>query len=157
DAALHTLQLQMALLEAGISLKDASPYNIQFRDGRPVFIDLSSIEQPARLDVWFALGQFAQMFTFPLLLARYHGWDLRSYFLASINGRDIEQVARSLGRLQRWLPRNLLDVTVPLLLHRKANNASGDNRQVLDTPNKNPKAQLLNLRRLSRKIQKLAA
>src|SRR5260221_12129396 len=58
DAALLTLELQIELTGQGFALKDATAYNIQFRDGRPVFIDLSSIERPQRLDVWFALGQF---------------------------------------------------------------------------------------------------
>src|SRR4029077_14233199 len=68
DAGIHTIDLQLRLLQSGHSLKDATAYNVQFRNGRPVFIDLSSIERPARLDIWIALGQFHQMFTFPLLL-----------------------------------------------------------------------------------------
>ena len=156
DAALHTLKLQETLVQSGYSLKDATAYNIQFVGGRPVFIDLSSIEQPARLDVWFALGQFAQMFTFPLLLAYYHGWDFRSYFLGNINGRDIEQVARSFGRFEQWLPRSLFDVALPLIFHRKAEGKSTDGRAALQKPNKNPQAQLLNLHRLGGKIRKLA-
>src|SRR2546430_6770817 len=57
-AATCTIDVQLALLEQGCSLKDATAYNIQFVDGRPKFIDISSIERPARLDMWFALGQF---------------------------------------------------------------------------------------------------
>src|SRR5262245_9991844 len=68
DAGMHTLDLQLRLLETGHALKDATAYNIQFARGRPVFIDLSSIERPARLDIWVALGQFQQMFTYPLML-----------------------------------------------------------------------------------------
>src|ERR1041385_7343638 len=44
DAALATLTAQKAALEHGMSLKDASAYNIQFRDGRPVLIDTLSFE-----------------------------------------------------------------------------------------------------------------
>ena len=72
--------------------------NIQFVGGRPKFIDLASIERPRRLDLWFALGQFQRMFLFPLLLCRYRGWDLRSYFLANLGGCGVEQVARAFGR-----------------------------------------------------------
>lgn len=157
DAALHTLAVQERLLEAGCALKDASAYNIQFVAGRPTFIDVASVERPARLDVWFALGQFAQMFTYPLLLFAHYGWDFRSYFLGSLNGRDVEQVARSLGRLGRWRPRGLLDVGLPLLLHRRANASPGNEREVLEKPNKNTGPQLVNLRRLRAKLGKLAA
>ena len=98
DAATHTLELQARLLGAGFSLKDATAYNIQFVDGRPIFIDLPSIERPTRLDVWFGLGQFSQMFLFPLLLATRKGWDLRSYFL----GRSKRPRPRTGCAIIRW-------------------------------------------------------
>src|SRR5438093_1196261 len=66
DAGLATLEVQDRALDAQASLKDATAFNVQFVAGRPVFIDLGSFERPARLDVWFALGQFNQMFVFPL-------------------------------------------------------------------------------------------
>src|SRR5262249_16453451 len=135
DAALLTLELQRELLAAGLSLKDATAYNVQFRGSHPVFLDLASVERPARLDVWFALGQFAQMFTFPLLLFRHYGWDFRSYFLGSIGGRDVSQVARSLGRLGRWRPRALLDVGLPGLFHTRSMKKERADRGVLEKPN----------------------
>lgn len=156
DAALLTLRIQMTLLEAGLSLKDASAYNIQFVRGRPVFIDVASIERPARLDIWFAMAQFGQMFTFPLMLQRYHGFDLASYFLGRINGRSFEEVVRTLGRVQRWRPRALLDVTLPLLLNRRAQRSSTDRRHLLSRPCKSSSALRLNLQRLAKKIRKLA-
>jgi SAM-dependent methyltransferase len=61
------------------------------------------------------------MFLFPLLLHRYRGWDLRSYFLPSLDGRNLEQVRQSLGRRALWRPSLLLDVTLPLLLERREN------------------------------------
>src|SRR5262245_56589868 len=51
DAGRHTLVLQRMLVKAGWSLKDATAYNIQFVAGRPVFIDITSIERSQRLDV----------------------------------------------------------------------------------------------------------
>jgi hypothetical protein len=157
DAAICTLDLQMDVLRYGCSLKDATAYNVQFVGGRPVFIDVSSLEQPKRLDLWFALGQFAQMFLFPLLLCRYRGWDLRSYFLGSLQGRPIEEVAKAFGLLDRLHPRLLLDLTIPLWLHRGAEKRSQMQREVLERPSSDTRAQVLNLRRLRRKIVKLAA
>ena len=43
-AALLTLAIQKAALEKGMSLKDASAYNIQFDGVKPVFIDTLSFE-----------------------------------------------------------------------------------------------------------------
>jgi hypothetical protein len=68
DAALATLAIQELALAHGMSLKDASAYNIQFRDGRPVHIDTLSFEpyQPGR--PWVAYRQFCQQFLAPLAL-----------------------------------------------------------------------------------------
>jgi hypothetical protein len=38
DAALVTLQIQKMALKYGMCLKDASAYNIQFRNGKPILI-----------------------------------------------------------------------------------------------------------------------
>ena len=158
DAGLLTLDLQLRLLEQGCALKDGTAYNVQFDAGRPVFIDLASFEQPPRLDAWFALGQFHRMFTFPLLLLRHRGWDLRSYFLGAPDGRPERQVADAWGPVSRWHPRLLLDVTLPALMSerprpagsRKPDQAKADPRQM------DPTAQQVNLRRIRRKVAGLA-
>lgn len=169
-----TLELERRLVEHGFALKDASPFNVQFVRGRPVFIDVTSIERPARHDVWYALGQFGRMFTLPLMLARYRGWDLRSYFVGELGGRSLEQVAESVGVLARWRPAFLLDLTLPLVLgrmaeRRQARGAAGasPSRSTAQSPaaasaRANPSAasrgataQLANLRRLERKIARL--
>jgi len=156
DAGIRTLDVQLHLLERGCALKDATAYNIQFVRGEPTFIDLSSFERPQRLDVWFALGQFMQMFLYPLLLNRRRGWDLRSYFLASIGGRPIEDVARSFGWLERLRPSLLVDVTLPLWLHRWGEKGDRARREMLERRREDTKAQSLNLRRLRRKLAALA-
>ncbi len=157
DAGQRTLDLQLRLLEAKCALKDATAFNVQFAGPRPVFIDAGSFERPQRMDVWFALGQFMQMFLFPLLLCRYRAWDLASYFRANLNGRPIEAVARSFGRLGRLRPALLMDLTLPLWLHRWAEKRNRARREVLERRRENPKAQILNLQRLRRKIARLAS
>jgi len=159
DAADFTLKLQASLIEHGFALKDATAYNVQFERGRPVFLDWGSFERPRRLDVWYALGQFGRMFTIPLLLARYHGWDLRSYFLASLDGRRPEVAVDSFGSWGRWRPRVLLDVTLPALLTPKSAGPPGSPAPPVPVPDKpqgSPGAQYSNLNRLSRKVRKLA-
>jgi len=44
DAALLTLDAQLDALTDGWTLRDASAFNVQFRDGRPVLIDSLSFE-----------------------------------------------------------------------------------------------------------------
>lgn len=68
DAARTTLAVQRIALEHGMSLKDASAYNIQFLDGRAVLIDTLSFERYKPGQPWVAYRQFCQQFLAPLAL-----------------------------------------------------------------------------------------
>ncbi len=68
DAALATLAIQTKAMEHGMSLKDCSAYNIQFRKGQPVFIDTLSFERYFEGQTWVAYRQFCQHFLAPLAL-----------------------------------------------------------------------------------------
>lgn len=71
QAALHTLHVQQAAMQCGMTLKDATAYNIQFLGNRPVFIDHLSFEclQPGK--PWVAYRQFCEHFLAPLALMHY--------------------------------------------------------------------------------------
>ena len=68
DAALATLQIQKVAMQHGMTLKDCSAYNIQFRSGHPVLIDTLSFEQYREGQVWVPYRQFCQHFLSPLAL-----------------------------------------------------------------------------------------
>ncbi len=68
DAAILTLAIARRSLEFGMSLKDASAYNIQFHQGRPIFIDTLSFEKYEEGAPWVAYRQFCQHFLAPLAL-----------------------------------------------------------------------------------------
>jgi ribosomal protein L11 methylase PrmA len=68
DAALLTLELQLRALARGFTLRDASAYNVQFRAGRPVFIDTLSFEPHRDGTPWSAYKQFCEHFLLPLTL-----------------------------------------------------------------------------------------
>ena len=70
DAALLTLRVQAAALEAGFTLKDATAYNVQFRGGSPVLIDSLSFERVEDRP-WVAYRQFCEHFLAPLALMAY--------------------------------------------------------------------------------------
>ena len=67
-AALATLKIQKTALEYGMTLKDASAYNIQFYRGNPVLIDTLSFTIYRPGAPWAAYRQFCQHFLAPLLL-----------------------------------------------------------------------------------------
>src|SRR5262249_28644994 len=68
DAALLQLDLLTTALDEGFTLKDATPFNVQFLGTRPVFIDVSSFEPLEPGSPWVGYRQFCQMFLYPLLL-----------------------------------------------------------------------------------------
>jgi hypothetical protein len=68
DAALRTLELQERALARGFTLRDASAYNIQFVDGRPILIDTLSFEPRREGAPWEAYHQFCEHFLVPLAL-----------------------------------------------------------------------------------------
>ena len=68
DAALATLSIQRRALKVGMSLKDASAYNIQFVRGKPMLIDTLSFEVYKEGQPWVAYRQFCQHFLAPLAL-----------------------------------------------------------------------------------------
>jgi hypothetical protein len=80
DAAALTLDLEERLLTRGLSLKDATAYNVQFVRGRPVFIDLASIERPGASTSGLRSVGSTRCSFFPLFLCVHRGWDLRSLF-----------------------------------------------------------------------------
>lgn len=71
DAALLTLKIQKIALEHGMSLKDASSYNVQFLEGKPIFIDTLSFEKYTPGNPWVAYKQFCEHFLAPLAVYVY--------------------------------------------------------------------------------------
>jgi len=83
DAALATLEIHKRAFEYGMILKDASAYNIQFDNGRPVLIDTLSFEKYRDGEPWVAYSQFCRHFLAPLALMRYR--DIRVGQLLRVN------------------------------------------------------------------------
>ena len=73
QAALTTLRIEQTALEFGMSLKDASAFNVQFLKGRAVFIDTLSFQKYREGEPWAAYKQFCQHFLAPLALMNYKG------------------------------------------------------------------------------------
>lgn len=73
EAALLTLNIQEQAIKHGYSLKDATSFNIAFRDRGPVFLDVLSFEIYNEGKPWIAHGQFCRCFLFPLFITAYLG------------------------------------------------------------------------------------
>jgi len=101
DAALLTLAAQRRALHAGMCLKDASAYNVQFLDGRPILIDTLSFEGLIP-GPWKAYRQFCQHFLGPLALMSAVDVRLGRTLQSFIDGLPLRVVSRSLPR-RTWL------------------------------------------------------
>jgi ribosomal protein L11 methylase PrmA len=96
DAALTTLEIQMAALRHGMTLKDASAYNIQFHRGRPVLIDLLSFERYKDGKPWEAYRQFCQHFLAPLALMSYTDIRLNTLLKTYLDGVPLDLAGKLL-------------------------------------------------------------
>lgn len=109
DAALATLRVQRVAMEHGMSMRDASAYNVQFRNGRPILIDTLSFEAVPEGRPWIAYRQFCQHFLAPLALMSYRDIRLSQLLRDHIDGIPLDLATRLLP----WQAR----LRVPLLLH----------------------------------------
>ncbi|RME86740.1 MAG: SAM-dependent methyltransferase [Anaerolineae bacterium] len=98
DAARLTLTVQKSALRAGMSLKDASAYNVQFVHGRPMLIDTLSFEVYREGEPWVAYRQFCQHFLAPLALMAYRDVRLGQLLRIYIDGVPLDLASRLLPR-----------------------------------------------------------
>lgn len=102
DAALLTLDIQKRAMEHGMSLRDASAYNVQFREGRPLFIDTSSFEILREGRPWIAYRQFCQHFLAPLALMAHRDVRFGALSRLHIDGVPLDLASKSLPARTRY-------------------------------------------------------
>lgn len=113
DAALHTLEVLNISLRHDMILKDATPFNIQFVQGKPVHIDTLSFEKYDPALPWVAYRQFCECFLFPLYLEHYCGIEQRKFQTAWPDGISARLTARLLPWKSRLNAGALLHVHLP--------------------------------------------
>ncbi|MAF80282.1 SAM-dependent methyltransferase [bacterium] len=98
DAALLTLKIQKKALQSGMTLKDASAYNIQFLDGKPILIDTLSFEKYEEGAPWIGYRQFCEHFLAPLVLMSYKDVRLNTLMRIFIDGIPLKLASELLPR-----------------------------------------------------------
>jgi hypothetical protein len=96
DAALATLSIQKRALKVGMTLKDASAYNIQFVNGKATLIDTLSFEVYQEGKPWDAYRQFCQHFLAPLALMAHVDIRLGQLLRVYIDGIPLDLASRLL-------------------------------------------------------------
>jgi ribosomal protein L11 methylase PrmA len=116
DAALQTLRLQRTAMRFGMSLKDATAYNVQFERGRPVWIDTLSFE-PLRVGApWVAYRQFCEFFLAPLALMSRTDVRLHHLLRVFLDGVPVDTASKLLP----WRTRLSPGLGVHIHLHARA-------------------------------------
>jgi len=103
DAALALLHIQTRAFEYGMTLRDASAYNMQFVQGKPLLMDTLSFERYNPGAPWTAYRQFCQHFLAPLALMSSRNGSLGRLLSCYIDGIPLDIASALLpasGRLK---------------------------------------------------------
>lgn len=122
DAALLTLQIQKIAILHGMSLKDASAFNIQFVAGKPIFIDTLSFEKYEEGKPWVAYKQFVEHFLSPLAIMSYVDVRLNRLGNAFLDGVPVDLAAHMLPLKARLNPRLLFHIFAHASAKKKYSN-----------------------------------
>jgi hypothetical protein len=102
DAALLTLNIQRLAMDHGMTLKDATPFNVQFDNGKAIFIDTLSFDLYDEAKPWIAYRQFCECFLFPLYVHQYTQTGTHKISSAWPDGITASLTARLLPLRSRW-------------------------------------------------------
>jgi hypothetical protein len=127
DAALLTLRITKESIASGMILKDATPYNIQWQNGKLIFIDSLSFEKYDESKPWIAYRQFCENFLAPLLLMHYSKIELSPMLLAYPEGVPLNLASSMLP----WRTRLSLHIYLHIHLHAgMAKRKPGKSKQI---------------------------
>src|SRR3954471_11123887 len=146
DAAVLHLDLVDEAIAHGLTMKDASPYNVQWRGSRPVFADVGSFEVLRRSEPWVGYRQFCMLFLYPLMLQAYRGVDFQPWLRGSLEGIEPTDAASLLKGAGKG---TLTHVRLHARLERKYEHASRrEVRRELQSAGFKPQMVQANLRRM---------
>lgn len=149
DAALLTLDIQKRALKRGVTLKDATSFNVQFRGRNAIFIDTLSFETYSR-GPWNAYQQFCQHFLAPLALRQLVHPSLAGLTRTHMHGVPLD-LASALLPASSWIKPSLL---LHIHLHARAQRRYRDSTS--ETAQQElSKARTMNKAQLERLVQHL--
>ena len=121
-AALHQLDVHLEALNHGLTLSDASAYNVQFVNANPIFIDLLSFRQYEEGMLWAGHRQFCEHYLHPLLFTAKFGIPFNNWLRSNLEGLSGLDLVRLLPLRHKLSPRTFLNVTLPCWLQQSASN-----------------------------------
>lgn len=156
DAALLTLDLQLEALLGGFTLKDGTPYNVQFVGTRPTFIDVGSFERLGPGAVWAGYRQFCEQFLYPLLLRAHRGMPHAPWLRGRLEGVRAAEAAGLLGLRSLLKPGVFAHVLLQARLQAGHASDAADLRGELAAAGAGPELVVAGLRKLRGVVAGLA-
>jgi hypothetical protein len=133
-AALATLRAQQVAMDHGMTLRDASAYNVQFHRGRPVLIDTLSFAPLLDGEPWVAYRQFCQHFLAPLALMANVDVRLGQLLRVHLDGIPLDLAAQLLPGKTRLQPGLAMHIRAHAASQRR--HAGGATPAADDAPSK---------------------
>jgi hypothetical protein len=156
DAALLQLDLLARAIDAGLMLKDATPYNVQWRGARPVFVDIGSFERLREGEPWAGYRQFCSLFLNPLLLQAYRGVDFQPWLRGSLEGISPSEADKVFSLRDHFRRGVLTHVHLHARLERRhAASAGGEAKRELREANFKTELIQANVARLRKLVARL--
>lgn len=118
DAGIFTLKIAEDALSSGMIMKDATPWNVLFSEGRFIFCDVLSFEPWIGSKIWIAYAQFQRAFILPLYAKKIHGWPVHLTFIDKRDGIDPSYLYPVTKGFRRWMPLELNLITLPVKLYK---------------------------------------
>jgi len=155
DAALVQLDLLLAALDHELVLKDSSPYNMQWRGARPVFVDVGSFERLREGEPWVGYRQFCMLYLYPLLLQSAKGVPFHAWLRGSIDGIAPAQM-RGLSSFRDRLRRGwLTNVFLHARLEQRYGDRGGEVKRDVKRAGFNKQILLANVRKMKKLVERL--
>ncbi len=156
EAALHHLNFQIYLLNLDVVLRDSSAYNIQFNEGRPIFIDILSLKKYEDGEYWNGYAQFCENFLNPLILGSLKGVRHNDWFKGSLEGIPTRELNKILSLKDKLSIKVLIHIVGQAKLQNQNIKNPKDSEKKLKNIKKFPKSSyLFLLKQIKNWIEKL--
>jgi SAM-dependent methyltransferase len=156
DAAALHLDLLRDALGAGLTMKDGTAYNVQWRGALAQFVDIGSFEPARDGEPWAGYRQFCQTMLYPLMLQAHLGLDFQPWLRGRIDGVEPGQIRPLFGGTRRMLPGVLKHVHLhDAMQSRNAERSTGAVRDQLKDAGFNRELVLATVRALAKLVDKL--
>lgn len=131
-AIITYIEINKIAVEYGMILKDATPFNFYFNEGKAILLDTSSFLLYKENSPWIAYKQFCSEFFSPLALMHYNGQIWSGLIKANLKGLPLNFVSKQLP-IHSWFN---LSCLLHIHLHSKYANKNGNTEDEISNKSK---------------------